>query len=260
MVEALIEQAAMDTLAELAAQVPADQAIVEIGTHHAANLVNMARAAKTGNGATCYGIDPYGHGDIYRGRPHMLARYSSADHQIAQDNIRANHLVRQTQLILKTSTQAAQDWDGPPVALLVIDGEHRHNIVLADYHAWAPHLTPNATIAFDDYGGDYGAQVITAVNQLVTEGHITKPEVVGTRLAVTRLTKALPSDDAGMDTHRGNGAGGSVPRGQQGPAAGGSDSTEGDPADSGHVRADHPADGAVRPGDGIAPQHPDTPA
>lgn len=189
-IEALIEDVAMQHLAQLAAQVPADQAIVEVGTHHAANLCNMAHAAKQSNGAKAFGVDAYGTGDIYRGRPHMLQRYTSADHDTATANIKAQHLVRQAKIIVSTSTQAAQQWDGPAIGLLVIDGEHRHESVLADYRAWQPHLAAGATIAFDDYGGSVGKQVITAVEELVNGGEIDPVTVIGTRLATTRTTPA----------------------------------------------------------------------
>ena len=181
MVEALMEPEAMAHLAELAAQVPAEQAILEIGTYHAANLVNMAQAAKQGGGAHVYGVDAYGQGAIYPGRPHMLARYTTADEQIARDHIRANHLVRATTLIVNTSTQAAKTYNGPPIALLVIDGEHRYHAVINDYRAWQPHLTLNATIAFDDYGGKHGAEVITAVKDLGLTVNL-----IGTRMAITQ--------------------------------------------------------------------------
>lgn len=186
-VESLMEQSAMDYLAGIAAHIPADQAIVEIGTHQAANLTNMARAAKDGLGAICYGIDSYGHGDIYHGRPHMLHRYTSADHKIAVDNIRAQHLVRRAKIIVNTSVQAATLWDGPPVGLLVIDGEHREHAVHADFTAWRSHLAPDAVVAFDDYEPSrIGAGVIKAVDRLVADGQLHEGEIVGTRLYVTR--------------------------------------------------------------------------
>ena len=190
MVESLMEPEGLARLAELAGAIPADQTIVEIGTHQAANLVNMARAAKQGGGAHVYGVDPYGAGDIYRGRPHMLERYTPADHQIAQDHIRANHVVRQTTILVGTSVDVAGVYAGPQVGLLVIDGEHRYRSVLADFHAWWPHLAPNAVVAFDDYGGSVGAEVVNAVDQLCADLAIDWTEKVGSRMAITRARNA----------------------------------------------------------------------
>lgn len=186
-VEALIEQVAMDHLADLAGKVPADQAVVEIGTHHAANLANMAHGAKAGEGAKCYGIDPYGSGDIYRGRPHMLKRYTSADLDIAREHLREAKVVKQTSIIIGTSTEAATGWTGPKVGLLVIDAEHRKPNVLSDFRAWQPHLEPGAVIAFDDYEQRFHG-VIEAVTELVGEGVISAPDLVGSRLAVSALS------------------------------------------------------------------------
>lgn len=182
-----MEQSAMDYLAGLASHVPADQAIVEIGTHQAANLCSMAAAAKAGLGAPCYGIDPYGSGDIYRGRPHMLKRYTNADHKTAVNHIREQHLTDHAKIIVDTSIHAGITWTGPKIGLLVIDGEHREHAVLADYNSWQPHLAPGAIIAFDDYEPSrVGAGVIKAVDQLVEAGQLHNGRLIGTRLYVTR--------------------------------------------------------------------------
>lgn len=184
--DALIETEAMTALAELAAQVPVDHAVVEIGTYQGANLASMARAARDGHGANCYGIDPYGTGNIYRGRPHMRERYTTADYRTALRHLHATGVSHKTTILITTSTKAALQWSGPPIGLLVIDGEHRYGPVLADYRAWTPHLTPGATIAFDDYGGSVGTQVKQAVDHLIDTGELTLDRIVGSRLALCR--------------------------------------------------------------------------
>lgn len=181
-----MEQSAMDYLKGLASHVPADHCIVEVGTYQAANLCSMAHGAKTGLGATCYGIDPYGTGDIYRGRPHMLHRYTNTDHKIAAESIRQQHLTHHAKIIVSTSVTASASWTGPPIGLLVIDGEHREHAVLNDFHAWQPYLAPGAIVAFDDYEPRIGAGVIKAVDQLVEAGQLHAGEIIGTRLYVTR--------------------------------------------------------------------------
>ena len=193
-----MEPEAMAALADIAGAVPSDQAVLEVGVHHAANLVNMALAAKRGNGARVFGCDSYGQGDVYRGRPHMLQRYTSSDHQIATQHIKDNRLVRQCKIIVASSPDAAAHWTGPAIGLLVIDAEHRYDRVLSDLHAWTPHLAPDATIAFDDYGGSVGADVKRAVDELAADGTLTIKHVAGTRLAITRLAadENATDDDA----------------------------------------------------------------
>lgn len=127
--DALIEQTAMDTLAGIAAQVPADQTVVEVGTYQGANLGNMAQATMRGHGAHCFGIDPYGNGDIYRGRPHMRQRYTTRDYRIALDHLHTLGVSHRTTILIGTSTSVANDWT-KPIGLLVIDGEHRYGPVL----------------------------------------------------------------------------------------------------------------------------------
>lgn len=184
MPEALIEDQAMTYLADLAAHVPPTHAIVEVGVYQGANLVSMARAAHKGRGAHCWGVDAWGQGDVYQGRPHMVDRYTTSDYTICQQAIREARVVRCTTLITNTSVRAAAQWDGPNIGLLVIDGEHRYNSVINDYQAWRPHLADNAIIAFDDFGGTVGEQVQQAVNHLTTNGHLTIDNIIGTRLAI----------------------------------------------------------------------------
>ena len=48
------------------------------------------------------------------------------------------------------SRSAAAHYDGPPIGLLFIDGEHTTEAVLDDHGAWAPHLAPDAMVVFHD--------------------------------------------------------------------------------------------------------------
>lgn len=183
-VEALTEPQAMDALADLAAQVPADQVILEVGVYHAVNLVNMALGARKGNRAKVFGCDPYGSGDIYRGRPHMLQRYTDADLTVARQYIKTNRCSRAAKILVGTSTDTATTWDRGPIGLLVIDAEHTYRSVKADLAAWAPHLAPDALIAFDDYGGRVGADIKRFVDEQLADGTLTLHSLAGSRMAI----------------------------------------------------------------------------
>ena len=50
------------------------------------------------------------------------------------------------------------------IDLLFVDGDHSYEGVKADVDAWFPHLAPNATVVFHDYGWAEG------VKQVIQEG------------------------------------------------------------------------------------------
>lgn len=52
------------------------------------------------------------------------------------------------------SVAAAASWDGPPIDLLYVDGDHRYEAVLADWRGWSPHLAAHGVAVFDDAVGE----------------------------------------------------------------------------------------------------------
>jgi predicted O-methyltransferase YrrM len=49
-----------------------------------------------------------------------------------------------------TSLEAAAGWDGRPIRLLFIDGDHAYDAVKADLEAWLPFVAPGGYVVFDD--------------------------------------------------------------------------------------------------------------
>lgn len=94
-------------------------------------------------------------------------------------------------LINDFSHRQAEVWDGNPVGLLYVDGDHTKEGAKRDILSWSPHLAPGARIAVDDYGHPDWPGVGQAVDELVAEGVLEPIELFHDRLAVTRL-KAAP--------------------------------------------------------------------
>ena len=46
--------------------------------------------------------------------------------------------------------EVARHWDGPPIGLLFVDGDHSEQAVYNDVREWHKHLTLDATIILDD--------------------------------------------------------------------------------------------------------------
>lgn len=182
-------------LADMAAQVPPDRAIVELGTYQGRTALFMAWGARQGLGAHVYAIDPWdlpGEREPYnQNRGGALGKHRKAftdpgTRNWARYNVRANGYANRVTLIRDFSVKAAEKWTGGPVGLLFVDGDHRYDAVRADVSAWAAHLAPDAVIAFDDYAATH-PEVIRAVDDMVAEGILEPVEVYHDRLAVTRL-------------------------------------------------------------------------
>lgn len=182
-------------LADMAAQVPPDRAIVELGTYQGRTALFMAWGARQGQGAHVYAIDPWdlpGKRGPYNQNPeggrgkHRKAFTDPGTYNWARYNVRANGYANRVTLIRDFSVKAAEKWSAGPVGLLFVDGDHNYDAVRADVRAWAAHLAPDAVIAFDDYAATH-PEVIRAVDDMVNEGVLEPVEVYHDRLAVTRL-------------------------------------------------------------------------
>jgi predicted O-methyltransferase YrrM len=55
------------------------------------------------------------------------------------------------------SIRAGSGWEGGPIDLLFVDGNHSYDYVRSELEAWEPHLTSGATIVFHDYGTGHPA-------------------------------------------------------------------------------------------------------
>lgn len=177
-------------LYDLAAQVPADQAIVEIGVYKARSACWLAAGAKSGHGARVFAHDPWdlpGDRKTYlesvHGRAHREGFTDPATRLYAEQTVRDLGLDSHCRLVRAFSVDAADTWPGIPIGLLYIDGDHRRAGVQADFDSWAPHCASGAVVAFDDYEPPF-TEVIAVVDELAAAGRITGLHVLHNRLAV----------------------------------------------------------------------------
>lgn len=145
-----MDPAELERLAELAAQVPRDQAIVELGSYRGGSASALALGARNGGGAHVTCIDPW---------PQPRANEPDPGHAERQRGA----------LEAFRSTMSAQGWPvtalrahshniAPrwvqPVGLLFIDGDHSYDAVAADFRSWLSLLAPGAWLVFHDYFDD----------------------------------------------------------------------------------------------------------
>jgi Methyltransferase domain len=188
----------------LASELDHPAPIVEVGVYKARNTCWLAAGAGLAAvGAHVIGVDPW---DLLEG-PGADPSYMESIHarglrvsfssvrtrDAAQHHVMSMGYHRWTTLWREFSTEAARRWgsDGAPLAasgrigLLYIDGDHRHEAVVDDIHAWVPLCEDGATVTFDDYCAPFSG-VVAAVNEAVRDGVLSAPHVVAGRLAVCR--------------------------------------------------------------------------
>lgn len=192
---------AVQALHDLAAKTPKTQAIVEIGVYRGRTTCWLAAGAQSGKGAHVYGIDPW---DLPEHEPFKPKFAMSKQREIAEAYVAETGHADHVTYIQDFSTEVARTWHhGGKVGLLYVDGDHCYDGVLADWAAWSPHLARGAVVVWDDYGHPSHPDVKRAVDTLVEAGHVTAPDVVGPRTAITRyrqVRSAMPTTDTTTDT------------------------------------------------------------
>lgn len=137
------EEAAL--LLDLAAAVPAREAVVELGNYRGRSTVALALGSRAGAGAQIYSVDPHVEFTGPRG-----GHFGRADQAHLYANLARTGVGAWVSVVGLDSRRVAGAWDGPRVGLLFVDGDHRYESVRADFEAWRPHLAPGARVAFDD--------------------------------------------------------------------------------------------------------------
>ena len=158
-----------ELLASLAAQVPAERTIVEVGSYWGLSTCWLAHGARGGNGAHIVDIDPWqpegvevdpdggGVGE------HTFERFKA--------NVSAEGLWPQVTTLRTASPSAAAMWVNP-LGLLWIDGLHGYWDVRNDFEAWVPKVEPGGWVVCHDYYDDWGtnthpSQVADAINDVI---------------------------------------------------------------------------------------------
>jgi predicted O-methyltransferase YrrM len=149
--QGLVSEIEGDILAANAERVPADLAIVEIGSYMGLSTCYLASRSS----APIYAIDLW---DLKlatekkgpRNKHKYAVRFDSkAAFARFNHNISANGYRERVTWIKAPSTEVAKAWTRP-IGMLFIDGAHDKVSVQADYDAWSPFVTPGGVIAFHD--------------------------------------------------------------------------------------------------------------
>lgn len=158
--QGLVEDEEGDWLSQLAARVPRELAIVEVGSHTGLSTCWMAGGAMYGNGAHVIAIDPWppprpnSEDDPWDLGPEgVLQRFKDNVAGITQDVPRTDYGSHVT--ALRLPSEEASRIFVKDIGMLFIDAIHEEWAVLADWAAWKSHVVRGGTVAFHDYGESY---------------------------------------------------------------------------------------------------------
>lgn len=185
--DGLIPREVGEHLLKLAARVPVDQAIVELGSYRGKSTCYLATGARQGNGAHVYAVDAWSE-EVSAWRSKILDRlpsplYADFRAQVSKAGFSDEHVTA----VKSLSTMAGDHYEGPPVGLLYIDGDHSKRAAIADLRAWRAHLTDDALVVFDDYAMTNNPGVKVAVEALTESGELADVQEVVSRIAVCKL-------------------------------------------------------------------------
>lgn len=151
-----VELSACRLLRELASEVPADEAIVELGAFRGRSTGWLLLGAQDGHGAHVTTIDPWGDrtDSGYAGQVRSAAVAESA-FRAWMARIGADETVLTVRRAL--AADVGRQWAGPPVGLLWHDAGHGAGEVEADLLAWLPHMAAGSVVLLHDAARrDYG--------------------------------------------------------------------------------------------------------
>ncbi len=130
--------------------------IVEIGSFRGKSCTILALGSVSGGapGARVTAIDPH--------LPHEGRRWSREDHDIFMQTLRDNGVAERVNHLCMFSHDALAQWDGRPIDLLWIDGDHSFEGVQRDLLDWTPFVPVGGLLACHDAFGNNHPGVLRA--------------------------------------------------------------------------------------------------
>ncbi|MBB4935655.1 putative O-methyltransferase YrrM [Lipingzhangella halophila] len=173
----LVELAVCRRLRALAAGVPADQAIVELGAFKGRATGWLLLGAQEGHRAHVTSVDPWGlRKDGYSS---MSPTYTApATYAAFKGHLARIGATKDTHTVKRGyAASVGAKWSGPPIGLLFHDADHSAEAVAADLAAWLPHLAEDAVVVLHD-ACDPNHGVQAGVEQVLDAGQWPERELI----------------------------------------------------------------------------------
>lgn len=141
--------------------------LVEVGSYKGRSTVALAMALFERNAGSLIAIDPH----APTGKASYTIEHGDADTYAEYEaNLVRAGVAGFVTTLRTTSSQARTTYDMRPIDMLFVDGSHDYEDVLADIDAWAPLLSSNAVVAFND---PYVPGVNRAIRERIASGMLT---------------------------------------------------------------------------------------
>lgn len=154
-------------LAALAVQVPAGQAIVEIGAFRGRSTIALAHGAQ--DGVLVFSVDPHEEHEV-QGLP-----FGMADNQAFMENVSRAKLGHKVRVLNCTSRQAVDLLLQQDFGLVFIDGAHDYHSVDMDALLWGAGVVNGGILALHDSTGTW-ADPTRVANELAASDEWTEVE------------------------------------------------------------------------------------
>ena len=122
--------------------------VVEIGSWMGRSTAWLAAGCKTAARERVHAVDTFA-GSAEHQELDVLKREGTTYHQFAE-NLERVDLFDYVEPVVASSRDAERRWDGKPIRLLFIDGDHSYQAVRADFESWSRHVIVGGMIVFDD--------------------------------------------------------------------------------------------------------------
>ena len=135
--------------------------VVEIGSFRGKSCVLMLEGAKAHGNTdvriTC--IDPH--------EPTHFGAFKDEDHDAFEATIGAHGFTGRVNHLRMYSHDAIAGWDGTPIDVLWVDGDHSYEGAKTDFVDWAPFVRPGGVIAAHDAYRERFPGVLEAWNEVI---------------------------------------------------------------------------------------------
>lgn len=123
-------------------------AIVEIGSWMGRSTAWLAAGSMAAGREPVHAVDTFKGSAVHQGNA-VLREEGTTYHRFAE-NLERVGVFDHVKPIIGDSRTAAAIWNGRPIRLLFIDGDHEYEAVKADFELWLPHVVPGGYVVFDD--------------------------------------------------------------------------------------------------------------
>jgi predicted O-methyltransferase YrrM len=175
-VEGMVSDAEAAKLMKLAAGVPEDVCIVEVGSYRGRSTCALAIGAE---GARVYAIEPH---ESFAGV--LGGSFGPPDRRAFFENLLRVGVVEKVRLVNLSAEVVCKGWT-LPIGLLWIDGDHTEEGVRRDFGAFEPFLRPGGVVAFHDARDPEGGPA-KLIEELLASSSYERADAVGELIALRR--------------------------------------------------------------------------